>query len=166
MVAVQSATALRPKNLASLELGRHVLGRGDKIHISLLASEMKTKVAMEFVLPHRTARVRPLLLQGDNVHLWPSEDGKPLTAAFVGTDLGNFTEAKLGQRVTGHRFRHVLGYLYLLKNPNGHEVVRSLLGHRKISTIQKYYASLKARQGHQLFSVRAGNGRNRASGPR
>ena len=159
MVAVQSATALRPKNLASLELGRHVFERGNKIHISIPAAEMKTKVAMEFVLPDRTARVlrfyisrvRPLMLQGDSVHLWPSGNGKPLSSPHVGTDLGNFTEVELGQRVTGHRFRHVMGYLYLLKNPSGHEVVRLLLGHRKISTTQKYYASLTARHGHQLF---------------
>jgi integrase len=158
MVTLQSATAMRPNNLASLAW-RHLSERGDKIHIQLPAAETKNKVAMEFILPARTARmlrfylakIRPLLLVGDNDHLWPGADGKPLTAAHVGTDLGNFTEAELGVRVTGHRFRHVMGYLYLLKNPNGHEVVRLLLGHRKITTTQKFYASLTTRHGYQIF---------------
>ena len=160
-VAMQSATAMRPKNHAALDMKRHMSERGGKIHIHLPAAEMKTKVPMEYILPERAARllrfyiakVRPLLLTGDNVHLWPSDNGQPLTAAYIGSDLGDFTEAEFGIRVTGHRFRHVMGYLYLLKNPNGHEVVRLLLGHRKITTTQTFYASLTARHGQQIFDV-------------
>ena len=37
-------------------------------------------------------------------------------------------------RISPHQFRHLAGYLYLRQHPNGHEVVRALLGHHSIAT--------------------------------
>ena len=60
-------------------------------------------------------------------------------------------EAEVGVRVTGHRFRHVVGYIYLLDNPNGYEVIRLLLGHKSIKTTMTFYASLEVREGHKRY---------------
>ncbi len=46
-------------------------------------------------------------------------------------------------RVTAHQFRHLAGFLYLRRNPGGHEVVRRLLGHRSISTTVQFYAGME-----------------------
>lgn len=161
MVAVQFGTALRPKNLASLRIGKHVIEEGGKIHIHIPASEMKNKVEMEFVLSDRWAKVlrfyianvRSLMDDADTDFLWPNAKGKALTSGYVGGLLGNFMEVEIGVRVTGHRFRHVAGYLYLLDNPNGFEVVRLLLGHKSIKTTMTYYASLEVKEGHKRYDA-------------
>jgi hypothetical protein len=49
----------------------------------------------------------------------------------------------LGARVTGHQFRHLIGYVYLKDNPNGHEVVRRFLGHKRIETTIAFYAGME-----------------------
>ena len=159
MAEVQIATALRPKNLAALILGINVFERGGKLYIHLPSVEVKNKVELEFELSDHCAKilrfyistVRPLLCKCDSRYLWPSKNGRSLTATHIGTALGDFMEAEVGVRVTGHRFRHVVGYIYLLDNPNGYEVVRLLLGHKSIKTTMQYYASLEVKEGHKRY---------------
>jgi integrase len=162
MVAVQLATALRPKNLVGLRIGKHLLERDGRFHIHIPASEVKNDVELEFVLPDRTAKilrfyltkVRPLLVTSDTDYVWPGRrNGKPMTTGYVGGLIGNFMEVEVGVRVTGHRFRHLAGYLYLLDNPNGYEVVRLLLGHKSIKTTMTFYASLEAKEGFKRYDA-------------
>jgi integrase len=49
----------------------------------------------------------------------------------------------LGVRISAHQFRHLLGYLYLQKNPGGHEVVRRFLGHKRIETTIAFYCGME-----------------------
>ena len=58
---------------------------------------------------------------------------------------------KLAVRITGHRFRHVAGFLYLQDNPNGYEVVRLLLGHKNIWTTIRYYTGCEVEEAHLRF---------------
>ena len=162
MVALQLATALRPKNLVGLRIGIHLLERGGKFYVHIPASEVKNGVELEFVLPDRTAtilrfylaNVRPLLLNGDSDYVWPGRRNKrPMTTSYVGGLIGNFMEAEVGVRVTAHRFRHLAGYLYLLDNPNGYEVVRLLLGHKSLKTTMTFYASLEAKEGFKRYDA-------------
>jgi integrase len=161
MVAFAIATAVRPKNHASTRIGMHLLERNGRYHVHYPAAEVKNKVELEFVLPENTmkilrfyiAKVRPLLIKGDSAYLWPGHNGKPKGAGYVGTLIGDFTEQEVGVRVTGHRFRHVAGYLYLLDNPNGYEVIRLLLGHKSLKTTMTYYASLEAREGYKRYDA-------------
>jgi integrase len=46
-------------------------------------------------------------------------------------------------RLTAHQFRHLAGFLYLRRNPGGHEVVRRLLGHKSIDTTTRFYAGME-----------------------
>lgn len=161
MVEVQLSTALRTRNLASLKIGKHLLERGGKLYIHVPAEEVKNQVQLDFELSEHCAKtlrfyiskVRPLLCDGDNQHLWPSKNGKALSTNHVGSMLGDFMEDEVGVRVTAHRFRHVVGYLYLLDFPGGYEIVRLLLGHKSIETTTKFYASLEAKEGHKRYDA-------------
>jgi integrase len=161
MVAFSIATAVRPKNHASTMIGTHLFERAGRLHVHYPSSEVKNKVELEFVLPEHTARilrfyiakVRPLLTGGDSAYLWPSLKGKAKSAAHLGGVIGNFMEKEVGVRVTGHRFRHLAGYLYLLDNPNGYEVVRLLLGHKSLKTTMTFYASLEAKEGFKRYDA-------------
>ena len=50
---------------------------------------------------------------------------------------------EIGVRLTAHQFRHLAGFLYLRRNPGGHEVVRRLLAHKSIDTTTRYYAGME-----------------------
>ena len=161
MVEVQFATALRPKNLASLIIGKHLLERAGKLHISVPKAEVKTKIDLEFVLPDRTSallraymkHVRPGLLREDSAALWPGKSSKPKKAARVGMQIGDFVEREIGVRVTGHRFRHLCGFLFLQGNPDGYEVVRLLLGHKSIKTTVLYYCGAEAEEALKRYDA-------------
>jgi integrase len=56
----------------------------------------------------------------------------------------DLVEAEVGVRLTAHQFRHLAGFLYLKAHPGGHEVVRSLLGHKSIETTIRFYAGMEA----------------------
>jgi integrase len=161
MVAYSIATAVRPRNHASTTIGRHLIERDGRLHAHYPSVEVKNKVELEFVLPEHTARilrfyiskVRPLLMDVDSACLWPGRKGKPKRASYLGGLIGTFMEQEVGVRVTGHRFRHLAGYLFLLDNPNGYEVVRLLLGHKSLRTTMTFYASLEAKEGFKRYDA-------------
>ena len=123
------------------------------------ACEVKNNVALEFLLPEHTARIlrayikhaRPFLLDSESDYLFPGKNGGHINVGYFGQKVGDFVEREIGVRVTGHRFRHVCGFLYLQDNPNGYEVVRLLLGHKKISTTIRHYAGAEVDEAHQRF---------------
>jgi integrase len=161
MVAFAIATAVRPKNHASTRIGKHLIERNGVFHVHYPASEVKNKVTLEFRLPINTTRilrfyiskVRPLLVEGESDYLWPGLNGKPKESGYLGQVIGDFMEAEVGIRITGHRFRHVAGYLFLLDNPNGYEVVRLLLGHKSLKTTMTFYASLEVKEGYKRYDA-------------
>jgi integrase len=57
--------------------------------------------------------------------------------------IAKVTERELGVRLTPHQFRHLAGKILLDARPGGHELVRALLGHKKIETTIRFYASLE-----------------------
>ena len=161
MVELQLCAPLRTRNLACLEIGPNVFERGGKFYVHIPAEDVKNYVPLDFelddhcakILRFYIAKVRPLLFEGNNTFLWPGSDGKHLNVNYVGSLLGSFMEDEVGVRVTAHRFRHVAGYLYLLDNPNGFEVVRLMLGHRSIKTTMSFYASLELKEAQKRYDA-------------
>ncbi len=160
MAALLLATAIRPKNAATARIGVNVIERNGRMIYQAPASEVKNKVPLEFMLPETAAavlrtyiqRARPhLVTSNDSDCLFPGAKGGHITIGYFGQKVGDFVERMIGVRVTGHRFRHVCGFLYLQDNPNGYEVVRLLLGHKKISTTIRYYAGAEVDEAHQRF---------------
>jgi integrase len=60
---------------------------------------------------------------------------------------------ELGVRLSPHQFRHLLGYIYLLRHPHGHEVVRRMLGHRDIRTTIKFYAGMEMAEAARQYEA-------------
>ena len=61
----------------------------------------------------------------------------------LGSQITRLLQRELGVRLSPHQFRHLVGYIYLLRHPHGHEVVRRMLGHRDIRTTIKFYAGME-----------------------
>jgi integrase len=112
---------------------------------------VKNETELEFPLPPSTAtlidqylgKFRPKLIRARNDWLFPGEAEGPKQAALLSNQIAKTLERAIGVRLTAHQFRHLAGFLYLRRNPGGHEVVRRLLGHRSIETTIRFYAGME-----------------------
>ena len=148
-------TSIRRQNLTRLELGRHLVrvGTGRKAgwHLYLPAEDVKNDQAMEFPLRRDTAgllefyleKVRPGLVVPGSTRLFAGRDRKCRNADAFSTQLGVFLRREIGVRLSTHQFRHLAGFLYLSKVPGGHEVLRALLGHKRLATTVQFYAGME-----------------------
>lgn len=154
---------VRVRNLASIDLNRHVLrigsGRRARVHLHFPAEEVKNYRELELPLSPETielldlylSSVRPQLVRTPNSFLFPGEAARHKRPSLLSRQIADFVHEHVGIRVTAHKFRHLVGYLYLKENPGSHEVVRQLLGHKSIATTIRFYASLEQEEAFRLY---------------
>lgn len=154
---------VRIGNLASIDLDRHVLrsgeGRNRRVHLYFPAAEVKNDRALELPLTTETVEfldlyiehIRPRSVRSPNAFLFPGASNNPKGSALLSSQIGDFMHKHVGLRVSAHKFRHLIGYLFLKQNPGAHEVVRQLLGHKSIDTTIRYYASLEQDEAFELY---------------
>ena len=176
LVALQTAlaielllvTAVRSKNLAGIDINRHLVrhgrGRMARVYLVIPSEEVKNGVAVEVELPDITvvlldqyiAHVRPGLLRAPSRWLFPGEGAGHKAAYLLSQQIADMMERTVGVRITTHQFRHFAGATYLRENPGGHEVVRRYLGHKNIETTLNFYAGMETdvafRQLHKLVA--------------
>ena len=157
---VQTAVALeillfapiRIGNLVSLDIDKHLIQVGKKLHIVIPASEVKNNVDLEFELPDESARLTAVYLeryrtaQKANRALFP---GKVRDAKSLGTLRGQIKKVVhdyTGLEVNPHLFRHIGAQAYLTENPGGYEVVRRVLAHKSMATTTSFYTGTETRQ--------------------
>jgi len=156
--AVLPIAPVRPKNLASIAIDHHLFRDGDMYRLHFPAVEVKNEVDLEFEITGRPAdllqtyleQIRPRFVEADNPFLFPGRSGAK-KASTISVQVKDFLRSEIGATVTGHQFRHVAGYLFLLYNPGAYEVVRQFLGHRKVSTTVNYYAGMEQRIATRLL---------------
>ena len=151
-VELLTVAPVRCSNLASNSSGRNLIAVGlGKDRKSVPANVVKNEVELEFPLPPSTAallnvylgKFRPRLVRATNDWLFPGEVGGPKQAMLLSNQIAKMVEQEIGVRLTAHQFRHLAGFLYLRRNPGGHEVVRRLLGHKSIETTIRFYAGME-----------------------
>ena len=146
---------VRCRNLASIRLDRNIIdngaGRQRRVHLFFLARTSRTRPSSNSsldstiaLLDHYLKRVRPMLEQVPSPYLFPGAGSRHKMGALLSKQVADLVEAEVGVRLTAHQFRHLAGFLYLKAHPGGHEVVRSLLGHKSIETTIRFYAGMEA----------------------
>lgn len=148
---------IRRANLAGLRLDQHLqrLGPGGRriTHIFLSAEEMKNRHGMEWALPRETADLietylrdyRPHLLEDPaNPYLFPSRELYGRTAQELAIGLCSLIGRELGIELNIHLLRHFAGWLYLQRNPGQYEILRQVLGHKKLEVTRACYTGLEA----------------------
>jgi integrase len=163
-VEILLVAPMRLGNLCRLELGRHVQelrhGRRSRWLIAIPGDEVKNGEAIELPLPERSvrllelyrARVLPALGQPGRLFLFPGRDGAKAEVTLA-SQVTRLLRRELGVRLSPHQFRHLLGYIYLLRHPHGHEVVRRMLGHRDIRTTIKFYAGMEMAEAARQYEA-------------
>jgi integrase len=154
-IALQLVAPLRAKNLAGLELGRHVIhsrsGRGAVVHLVIPAGEVKNKKPLEFRLGSDVVRVlelylkrfRPLLVTDGSSYLFPARQGKHKTPAQLADQIQRAIKRRIGLTVNVHLFRHFCAKLFLKAHPGEYETVRLLLGHSSLATTVRAYTGME-----------------------
>jgi integrase len=162
-VEVQTALAIelltvapvRCANLDTIHLERNLIGVGlgkdRRVHLHFAADAVKNETELEFPLPPSTVallnlylgKFRPKLVRAPNDWLFPGEARGPKQAMLLSNQIAKTVHREIGVRLTAHQFRHLAGFLYLRRNPGGHEVVRRLLGHKSIETTIRFYAGME-----------------------
>ncbi|MCZ8104946.1 MAG: site-specific integrase [Burkholderiales bacterium] len=143
---------IRRKNLASIELDKHLLKVGNRWHLVFDDREVKNSQVLEFILPERTVALlewylrehRPALVTSEMSALFPGRADGAKRPNTIGTQVTQLISRYSGLTINPHLFRHIGAKLYLDARPGGYEVVRRVLGHKKMSTTTGFYSGAES----------------------
>ena len=150
--------ALRIKNLASLEIDRHLIKAGKKLLVTIPAAEVKNKATdLDFELPGPVAELVRWYLddvrtaEPGNAFLFPGAANSHKTKVTLSAQIVKTVRDYTGLEINPHLFRHIAAKLYLDRNPGSHEVLRRVLGHARMDTTTRFYAGLETRSAARHF---------------
>jgi integrase/recombinase XerD len=146
MLGLVAFAPLRPKNLASLEIGRHLVLVRDRWFVIIPGDETKTKKPIQFeipkiLLPYLTYyldTVRAAILRGRRHHaLWVSPKGRALSYVGICKSFARLSE-RLGVRFSPHDARDAAVTTWAIARPDQICVSRDLLYHSRLDTTGLY----------------------------
>jgi len=147
MVALLAFVPIRRKNLAALEIGRHLVEVGDRWFVIIPREETKTRTPIEFPVPELLNpylafyldSVRPRMLQRQACSaLWVGTKGGALVYGAIGQVFGRLSQ-RLGVWITPHDVRDAAATTWAISAPGHIGVARDLLAHADLRTTTKYY---------------------------
>jgi integrase len=150
---------IRSKNLASLDIDRHLRPAGRKLMLTIPADEVKNGVDLDFELPDQSANLICWYIKNvreaepGNSALFPSPEGGCKDKDTLAIQVMGTVKRYTGFTVNLHLFRHIAALIYLRLNPGGYEVVRRVLGHRRMDTTSNSYVGLEATAAARHFDA-------------
>jgi integrase/recombinase XerD len=149
MIALVAFILLRRKNLAALEIGRHLIREGDGWFVIVPRTEIKTKsssieVAVpELLRPYLAVYldiVRPRMLRRPTcTALWVSPGGGALGYSAIWRIFKRHTHRELGIHIAPHDGRDAGATTWAIAAPEQIGVARDLLGHSDLRTTTRHY---------------------------
>jgi integrase/recombinase XerD len=163
MIALLGFRPLRRKNLAALEIGRHLIREGDGWFIIVPRTEVKKGTsAVEFAIPEFLSPyldtyldvVRPRMLRRPTCNaLWVSPCGDALTYSAIWPIFIRHTVSRLGIHIAPHDCRDAGATTWAIAAPEQIGVARDLLGHSDLGTTTRHYnraRGVEASRAHAL----------------
>lgn len=157
---------VRISNLASVRLDRQLVPfmdrTGARYRLQFEADEVKNRESLHHPLSIELsglidlyiAHVRPRLMRGTHGHLFPGAADGHKQASLLSDQIAQFVRQRVGVNgMTAHKFRALVGYLYLKRHPGDYETVRRFLGHRDIKTTITYYVPLQQDEAAHAFET-------------
>ena len=148
LIAMLAARPIRLKNLAGIQIGRH-LTRIDGVYwLRLEAEEVKNRKHIEVPLPEvltvyvdrYLTKLRQRLLGGsESNRLWISCQGLPLSERVIYHHVTRLTEDAFGEAISPHLFRDCAATSVAIHDPEHVRIAAAILGHHGLSTTQRYY---------------------------
>jgi integrase len=163
-IAIEAVAPVRLENLTSIKLGANLNkpdGPDSNYWLHFAPEDVKNTVRLQFVFkPYLTQLTDeyvqdfwPTLLRGrQEDYLFPGlRKGAKGKVSFSGQISGRIYKAT-GLQMTVHQFRHAAGAIILKNRPGEFELVRQILGHRRIATTMQCYVGLEMIQASEIFS--------------
>ncbi len=147
MFALTAFNPLRRKNLAALEIGRHLVREGDCWHVLIPGQETKTETPIAARIPDILEpylaiylnTIRPQLARGTDCDaLWLNSMGHALAYAAIGEIFSSHSMRRLGIRITPHDVRDAVATTWALFAPDRITVASELLSHTDERSLRYY----------------------------
>jgi site-specific recombinase XerC len=163
MIDILTMCPLRLRNLQGLRWGKElvVMGHGNEAHLVVLIPDghTKNKDAIEWPLPVKTSqriqhfmeKHRPTLAEPGNPYLLPGDGQGPFSKPAIQSTLQETVANEMGVHAYPHLMRHFAAWLYLDMHPGAYEIVRRVLGHRRIETTVQNYCGLETQAAAVTF---------------
>jgi integrase/recombinase XerD len=161
MISLLAFVPLRRKNLAGLEIDRHIVREGDNRFIWIPAAETKTRTPIEFeipmfLLPYLDVYlriVRPRILNDAGCKaLWVSPKGGALRCGAIAQMISRHTAAVMGIRLTPHDMRDAAATTWALAAPGRIGISRDLLSHSDLRTTGRHYNRAKGIEASRAYA--------------
>ena len=163
-IAIEAVAPVRLENLTSIRLGVNLNkpdGPNSNYWLHFTPEDTKNNVRLQFVFKEYLTRLIdeyvqdfwPTLLRGRKEdYLFPGlRKGAKGKVSFSGQISGRIYKAT-GLQMTVHQFRHAAGAIILKNRPGEFELVRQILGHRRIATTMRCYVGLETIQASEIFT--------------
>lgn len=161
MIALLAFIPLRRKNLAALEIGRHLVPEGEAWFIIIPGTETKTGTASEFkvpdlLVPYLVAylnAVRPRMLRSPMCRaFWVSRTGRALPYSAIGSIIAQHSTEQLGIRIAPHDARDAAATTWAIAMPAQIGVARELLAHADLHTTIKHYIRARGIEASRAYA--------------
>jgi integrase len=150
-VAIERVMPIRADNLTGLRIDQHIHFVGDSAFLSIPVDKTKTSTPIDAEFGPRLTgwlrlyveRYRPLLIEAPVPWLFPGEYGARRSTGGFSDQISAFLAKHAGVTMTLHQFRHLAAKLYLDRHPDGFDTIRRLLGHKSVTTTERFYHELE-----------------------
>jgi integrase len=161
-VELLTVTTLRMKNLAALDIDRHLIKvrRNGQVEYRIVipAAEMKTDAPFEMTVPQMSLPLlaaylnthRRRLATDPGPHLFPGRKGARSPSA-LGRAISAFIKRETGLTMHPHLFRALGTRIHLERRPHAIEEMRRVLGHRSSATTIEAYTDFSTAQAFREY---------------
>jgi integrase/recombinase XerD len=161
MIALLAFVPLRRKNLAAIEIDRHLVQDDNGWSIIIPGGETKTGAPIEFAIPKLLSsylaiyldNVRPRMLKNLACKaLWASPKGSVLSYSAIWDIITRHTFNRLGVCVAPHDVRDAAATTWAVVAPALIGTARDLLAHSDSRTTTKYYNRAKGIEASRAYA--------------
>ena len=147
VIVMLTAVPIRLRNLAMIEVGRHLTCRGKEYWLSFEPHEMKNRRAFECPLDvdltefiDRYLQVhRPALIRITSSRLFINVRGGPISKAGLSERVRTTTRIILGRSMSTHEFRHMTTTTIAIEDPAHVGIATPLLGQISTEVNTRHY---------------------------
>jgi site-specific recombinase XerD len=160
MLALLALRPLRLRNLAMIEIDRHLVQQNGAWWLLFRAEETKTGEPIEVPVPevleahlwHYLEVHRPALLQGRiSQRLWINQYGDAMGDQGLYRRITKVTKRCFGVAINPHLFRHCAATTIAIEDPKHVGIAKSLLGHSSLATSEAHYNQARALEAGRTY---------------
>jgi integrase len=159
-IALLQAIPIRVANLAVIDLNRHLKSLRKDVHLVISEVETKNRQTIDFKIPPYALDIlrwyirdyRPFLMREPTDALFPGPSDQPKSSHTLGEQIKKAVFKFTGLAFNVHLFRHFAGKVFLDQQPGSYEVVRQVLGHKRIDTTTGFYSGAEVQRASTVFN--------------